>query len=83
MKQENIEKRIKNIIAKIFRVEVSAITEKSSVDNIENWDSLGHMNLILALEQEFGVQFEAEQVMELLDYKIILGTLKQFARRRW
>ncbi len=82
MKQENIEKRIKNIIAKIFRVEVSAITEKSSVDNIENWDSLGHMNLILALEREFGVQFEAEQVMELLNYKIILGTLKQFTRRR-
>ncbi len=82
MKQENIEKKIKNIIAKIFRVEVSAITEKSSVDNIENWDSLGHMNLILALEQEFGVQFEAEQIMELLNYKIILSTLKQFTRRR-
>ena len=41
------------------------IDEGSSPDSIENWDSLHHMNLVLALEEEFDVEFSDEQVMKM------------------
>ena len=46
-------------------VSLDSITEDSTPENIENWDSLQHMNLVLALEEEFDVQFNDEQVMEM------------------
>ena len=48
-----MEQRIKNVMASIFKVDISEIDENISPDTLENWDSLGHMNLIVALEEEF------------------------------
>ena len=46
-------------------------TNDASSDNIENWDSLRHLNLILALEEEFGVSIPDEEVGNLVNYKLI------------
>jgi acyl carrier protein len=38
------------------------INEDSSADSIEQWDSLRHLNLVLALEEEFGISIPDEEV---------------------
>ena len=43
------------IISKILKVPMENISIDSTSDTIENWDSLGHMNLILALEEELQI----------------------------
>ncbi len=58
-------------------VPVEHITEDSSPDTVEKWDSLKHMNLILALEEEFDVQFSDDEVVEMLSVELILLTLKE------
>ena len=61
----------------IFREDgVSEIDENASPDTIETWDSLAHMNLIVALEEEFGVTFTNDEIMEMLNYKLIFEILK-------
>jgi acyl carrier protein len=70
------ETKLKSVMAKVFGVPVEAITGDASPDSIEKWDSLRHMNLVLALEEEFGVELTDDQVVEILSYpliKIILG----------
>jgi acyl carrier protein len=70
------ESKLKELMAKVFNVPFDTITSDASPDTIENWDSLRHMNLVLALEQEFNVEFTDEQVVEILTYqliKIVLG----------
>jgi len=55
---------------------VSAIGDDASPDTIENWDSLRHMNLVLALEEEFGIELTDDQTVEIMSYpliKIVLG----------
>ena len=47
------------------------ITEDSSSDTIEQWDSLRHMNLVLALEDEFGVSIPDEEAADITSYKLI------------
>ena len=54
--------RVRGIAADVLNVPGHAITDESSPENIEAWDSLQHLNLVLALEQEFGVQFEPEEI---------------------
>jgi acyl carrier protein len=55
----------------VFEIPVESIADDASSDNIENWDSLRHLNLILALEEEFGVSIPDEEVGNLVNYKLI------------
>jgi acyl carrier protein len=66
-----MEERIKKVMGDVLDVEQSSLNEDSSPDNIENWDSVRHMNLILALEDEFGVQFDEEQITQMLNFQLI------------
>lgn len=49
------EKKLKQVMATIFNVAADSIDSDSSMDTIATWDSLHHMNLVLALEEEFGI----------------------------
>ena len=71
-----MEEKIKRIMASVFEMDVSEINENSSPETIEKWVSLQHMNLIVALEEEFGITFREDEIVEMLDYKIICKTVK-------
>lgn len=72
------EERLKNVIGVVFNVEASTINEETSVDTVESWDSLNHLKLILALEQEFDISFTEEETVELLNYPLIKITLGEY-----
>ncbi len=72
-----MEEKIKQVMASVFEIPVESIHEMSSADNIENWDSLHHMNLVVALEEEFKVSFDDEQISNLLNYQLIKLTLTE------
>ena len=63
--------KIKQVMSLVFEVPVESIHDVASSDNIENWDSLRHLNLILALEEEFGVSIPDEEVGNLVNYKLL------------
>jgi acyl carrier protein len=65
------ESRLKTVIAAILELEPGDITEDSSSDTIEQWDSLRHMNLVLALEDEFGVSIPDGEAADITSYKLI------------
>jgi acyl carrier protein len=66
-----INMKIKEVMSAVFEIPLESISDDSSYDNIENWDSLRHLNLILALEEEFEVSIPDEEVGNLLNYKLI------------
>ena len=65
------ESKLKNVMSIVFELESSEISDDSSPESIENWDSLKHMMLIGALEDEFEIQFTNDEMLELLNYKLI------------
>ena len=70
-----MESRIKKVMSDVFNIGVDSINSDSSPDNIENWDSLKHMNLIVALEEEFEVEFDDEEIVDSMNYALILNIL--------
>jgi acyl carrier protein len=54
--------RVYAVVSKVFRVPLGTIHDDSSPDTIETWDSLQHLHLILALEEEFGLQFSVDEI---------------------
>ena len=70
-----IEDRIKNIMSAVFEISTGEINDESSPDTIESWDSLKHMNMVVALEEEFNVQFTDDNITELINMKLIKAVL--------
>jgi len=62
---------IKKIMSVVFEIPEEQIKDDSSLDTIESWDSLKHMNLIIALEEELEVEFTDNEIFEMMDYKSI------------
>lgn len=58
--------RVRTVMAQIFNIEIGAINDTSSPESIERWDSLRHMQLVLALEDEFGIMFADDDIPNLL-----------------
>lgn len=65
------EERLKAVMGAVLETDPRSIGPDSSTDNMPGWDSLRHMNLILALEEEFGVTIADEDVSSLTSYPLI------------
>ena len=63
--------RILKVMSLVFEVPIEMLNEESSSDTIGSWDSLKHLNLILALEEEFDIVIPDEEVGNLMNYKLI------------
>lgn len=71
------EEKLKSIVAIVLEVDPEEIDNNSSMDTIESWDSLKHMDLILALEEEFGVSVPDEEAGDLTSYTLIKLVMKE------
>jgi acyl carrier protein len=62
---------LRQVMADVFGLDAAEIGDDASIDTIEAWDSLKHLNLVLALEESFGVSFTEEETVEILNYELI------------
>ncbi len=75
MTKEAILEKVRSIVAEVSEVEVARINLQSSPANLEEWDSLAQVNIVLSLEQEFGHQFSPEQIEHMVSVEKILEVL--------
>jgi len=66
-----IENKLKEIMALVFEVSTTDINDDTNPDDLDNWDSIGTINLITALEEEFDIEFEEEDILEMLNFQLI------------
>jgi len=70
-----MEEQIKQVMADILDLDPFSIDETTTQDNTSSWDSLNQINLLIALEQEFGVTFDAAEAESMLSFADILEIL--------
>ena len=73
--------KLKNIVATVLNVEISRIDANASSDTIESWDSLRHMNLVLALEDEFGVSLPDGEAANATSYPLLVLVLQDLLQK--
>lgn len=71
------EDKLKQVLGDVFNIDVTSINDGTSVDTVKEWDSLKHLNLVLALEQTFNITLSVEQTVEILNYPLIKSVLKE------
>jgi len=66
-----MEERIKQVMAAVFAVEVNEINDDFSTDTSDKWDSLKHIHLISALEEEFEIELDEDEIVEAINYPLV------------
>jgi acyl carrier protein len=66
-----MDSRLKQVFSNVFLVDSNTITDETSPDNLASWDSIGHLNLITSIEEEFDVIFTEDQIIEMLNFKLV------------
>jgi acyl carrier protein len=73
----DIRERCIKVMAQIMEIEHTEIADDSSPENLEQWDSLSHVQLVLNLEKEFSIKISPEEGIE---YFIDLISIVEYIR---
>lgn len=58
--------RVHKVVAQVLGASIETLTDADGPSSIESWDSLAHINLVLALEAEYGIRFSSDEAVEML-----------------
>ena len=72
-----LEERLKRVMGEILEVDPGTIGGQTDMDSVAAWDSLRHMRLVLAIEDEFGVSIPDEDAANITSYPIIVVVLRE------
>ena len=70
--------KVEAVVARTFHLDSSEVTDDSSRETLEAWDSMGHVSLITSLEDEFRVSLAISDAMEMTSVRDIKRILKDY-----
>lgn len=79
---EGLEARLRALFQDILQVKAHELTDSFSPDDCPRWDSLQHINLVVALEERFRIRLEPEDVAEMLTFGLVKTIVAERLERR-
>ena len=77
-----MEKKVLSCLKRVFKnSKIPKDMNKIKMGNIKQWDSLGHINLLLEIEKRFKIKFSIKEISELKNMKKIVTTLNKIAKK--
>ena len=64
MERTDIFERLNEIFIDVLDLDECELTDETSANDIEEWDSLSHIQLIVAIEKQFKIKFNSKELME-------------------
>ncbi|MCA9295641.1 MAG: acyl carrier protein [Phycisphaerales bacterium] len=69
-----LHERLEEVFQTVFNDDDLSLTDATTASDVAGWDSVAHINLMFAIENEFGMQFSGNQLAEFGN----IGELKAF-----
>ncbi|MBC7430410.1 MAG: acyl carrier protein [Bacteriovorax sp.] len=69
--------KLQKIFSDILEINPEQVTERSTMDNLDEWDSMKHLELVMSIESEFNVSFEVHEIVELNTVEKIIEILEE------
>ena len=75
--EQEIYERLNEVFREVFDDDDITVTARTTADDIEDWDSLMHITLISAVENEFGVRFTMGEVSSMKNVGEMVSLIAQ------
>ena len=72
----DVKAKVFEIVAQVCETEVSNVTLESTIGDFPGWDSMGHLTILQQVEEECGINFEPEEMMDLEDVNDIIKAVE-------
>ena len=72
--------QLRQLMADVFECDPSKITPDATPDTLEAWDSLRLLDLVLAIEQEAGIEISPDRLAEMVSVPVILDIIREAQR---
>ena len=72
---------VEEVVSHVFGVDPDSVDASSSPETVEGWDSMGHLNLVAALEKRFNVSIDIGDAMEMVSVQRIREILLDYGVR--
>jgi acyl carrier protein len=69
--------KIKQIFCKVLGADESTVNDETSYNSFEPWDSLKHLEIVSKLEEEFGIEFEMDDIIAMETF----GKIRQITQK--
>lgn len=79
MSDEQTKQRLRQVMAAVFKCTSDAVTADAQLHKFPRWDSLAHMQLVLALENEFGIKIRDADMVRLISFDKLTAHLAKAA----
>ncbi|MBO7115942.1 MAG: acyl carrier protein [Prevotella sp.] len=63
MERDDILKKVEEIFREELELDDLVLTDETTADDVEEWDSLSHVQLVVALEKGFGIKFTSREIL--------------------
>lgn len=63
MERKDILARIQDVFREELELDDLLLADETTADDVEEWDSLSHIQLVVALEKEFGLKFTSREIL--------------------
>ncbi len=77
MERTDIFDRLNEIFVDVLDLDEVELTDATTADDIEEWDSLSHVQLVVAIEKAFGVKFTALEIMKWKNVGELVDSIAQ------
>ncbi len=69
---------VRRVVSDVLGIPAAQLTETTSPETIESWDSVQHLSIVLSIEQEFGIQLDPEDIEKVRS----VGALERLVRAK-
>ena len=74
--KSQVEQRVREILADLLRTSAKEINEGTGFDRTPGWDSTNHVNLVVALEEEFGISLDVPEIERMVTFRAVVQTVE-------
>ena len=70
--------RVRRVVATLLRLPLTELDEGARLGHTPRWDSLAQLDILAACEEEFGMEIEPEQAVDLITLEALIACVEQY-----
>lgn len=73
----SVDDRLREVFTSVLGIDSGSLGDSDSPDTLAEWDSVAHIQLLMAIEAEFDIEFDPAEIAELVSVRMIRDRLQQ------